>query len=62
MKASVSEVDGLDIRRFVSKAVIGNDTKFNLINDQWKPPSDFEFPSSETSGRKFCASWLNRWS
>ena len=62
MKASVSEVDGLDIGRFVSKAVIGDDTKFNLISDHWKPPSDFEFPSSETSGRKFCVSWLNHWS
>ena len=62
MKASVSEVDGLTTGRFVSKAVIGDDTKFNLINDHWKTPCDFEFPFSETSGRKFCASWLNRWS
>ena len=62
MKVSVFEVNGLDIGQFVSKAVIDDDTKFNLINSHWKPPSGFEFPSSETSGRKFCASWLNRWS
>jgi hypothetical protein len=43
-------------------AAIDDDTKFNLINNHWKPPPDFNFPSSETSRRKFCASWLHRWS
>ena len=46
----------------MSVAAIDDDTKFNLINNHWKPPPDFNFPSSETSRRKFCASWLHRWS
>ena len=41
MKASVSEIDGFDIGQFVSKAVIDDDTKVNLINSDWKPTSDF---------------------
>ncbi|CAB3995989.1 Hypothetical predicted protein [Paramuricea clavata] len=59
-KADLSDVDSLDIGRFVSVAGIDDDTKFNLINNHWKPPPDFNFPSSETSRRKFCASWLHR--
>ena len=62
VKADISDVDSLDIGRFVSMAAIDDDTKLSLINNHWKPPPDFKFPSSETSRRKFCASWLNRWS
>jgi hypothetical protein len=54
----LSDVDSLDIGRFVSVAGIDDDTKFNLINNHWKPPPDVNFSSSETSCRKFCASWL----
>ncbi len=62
VKADISDVDSLDIGRFVSMAAIDDDTKLSLINNHWRPPPDFKFPSSETSRRKFCASWLNRWS
>ena len=62
VKADLSDVDPLDIGRFVSMAAIDDDTKLNLINNHWKPPSDFQFPFSQTLRRKFSASWLNRWS
>jgi hypothetical protein len=33
----LSDVDSLDIGRFESVAGIDDDTKFNLINNHWKP-------------------------
>ena len=62
VKAELSDVDPLDIGRFVSMGAIADDTKLNLINNHWKPPSEFQFSFSQTLRRKFCASWLNRWS
>jgi hypothetical protein len=60
-------VDPLDIGRFVSMEAIDDDTKLNLINNDWKPPPTFNFPLTEygktcSERRKFTASWLNRWS
>ena len=59
-KANVSDVDSLDIGRFVS-AVVHDNTKLNLITNHWIPPSNFDFPCS-SSRRKFCVRWLSRWS
>ena len=61
-KADISHVDPMDIGRYVSLATIDGDTKLSLINNHWKPPPNFIFPSSAfgATSRKFCANWLNR--
>ena len=53
----------MDIGRYVCLATIDDNTKLNLINNYWKPPPTFIFPSSAYGAtlRKFCANWLNRW-
>ena len=66
-KLDVSDVDAMDIGRFVSsKHAIDDDTKFNIINNHWHPPSTFNFPFREfgkkKERRKFSHSWFTRWS
>lgn len=58
----MSNVDSLDIGRFVSLENIDDDTKLNLINNHWQPPTDFVFPIATSSNRKFCYNWFQRWS
>ena len=54
----------MDIGRFVSAVALDDDTKLNIIDNHWKPPLDFKFPSLQfgSSRRKFSLNWLIRWS
>ena len=61
-KQDVSNVDSLDIARFVSLKNIDDDAKLNLINNHWQPSADFVFPISTPSNRKFCYNLFQRWS
>ena len=61
------DVDPLDIGNFIQCAnEISDDTKHNIINNHWRPPSTYNFPvrdfgSKKPDLRKFCLNWLCRW-
>ena len=65
-KCDVSDVDAMDIGRFVNlKHAIDDNTKFNIINNHWHPPT-FNFPYREFGKKKECCkfshSWFTCWS
>ena len=58
----------MDIGNYVGRSrELDDDTKLDVINNHWKPPSSFNFPFREFGSktpirRRFSTKWLQRWS
>lgn len=62
-----NDVDKFDIGNYVNNAQdINDDLRFQLLENHWKPPWSYIFPSSQygtkkVTSRKFLPKWFERW-